>query len=121
MDIEQRLAHLESRGEDARQDAEQKLAERGRVEADALRGILEDQRRRVAEALGTPIQMKIGFEDAPPEEVRQAESNRRYWERWLQGVDADLAREPQRILDFYRIASARVEPVGIAYLWPVTG
>ena len=121
MDIEQLLTHLETRGQAARQEAEQKLAERGRIEADALRGILEDQRRRVAEALGKPIQMQLGFDDAPPEEVRQAESNRRYWERWLQGVDADLAREPRRILDFYRIASTRVEPVGIAYLWPVTG
>lgn len=120
-DIEQLLAPLEARGQEARTEAEQRLAERGRLESAALRGILEDQRRRVAEALGQPIQTLIGFDDVPAEEVRQAESNRRYWERWLQGVEADLQREPARILDFYRVASARIEPVGIAYLWPVTG
>lgn len=120
-DIEQLLGPLEARGQAAREEAEQRLTERGRVESAALRGILEDQRHRVADALGKPIQMLLDFADAPAEEVRQAESNRRYWERWLQKVEADLEREPARILDFYRVASARIEPVGIAYLWPVTG
>ena len=36
-------------------------------------------------------------------------------------VSRDLAREPQRIADFYRTRSYRLEPVGLAYLWPVTG
>jgi hypothetical protein len=35
-------------------------------------------------------------------------------------VDDDIAREPERIVDFYRVASHRLEPIGIAYLWPVT-
>ncbi|MFZ4699885.1 MAG: helicase-related protein, partial [Candidatus Methylumidiphilus sp.] len=121
MDIGQLLPHLEARGQQARTEAEQRLADRGRIEAESLRNILEDQRKRVAEALGKPIQMTIDFDDALPEEIRQAESNRRYWERWLQGVDADLKREPERIMDFYRVVSTRIEPVGIAYLWPITG
>ena|GEM_PF-3224529 len=33
----------------------------------------------------------------------------------------NLLREPARIQDFYAISSFRVEPVGLAYLWPVTG
>jgi hypothetical protein len=36
-------------------------------------------------------------------------------------VDADLVKEPQRVADFYRVKSFRLEPVGLAYLWPVTG
>ena len=42
------------------------------------------------------------------------------WDRWLENVELDLQREPARILEFYRTASFRLEPVGIAYLWPVT-
>jgi len=120
-DIGQLLAHLEARGQQAREEAEQRLADRGRIEAEALRTILEDQRGRVAAALGKPIQLTLDLDGTPPDEIRQAESNRRYWERWLQGVDADLRREPARILDFYRVVSTRIEPVGIAYLWPITG
>ena len=52
---------------------------------------------------------------------RQLSADRRHWQRWLTNVDGDLAREPQRIADFYRTRSYRLEPVGLAYLWPVTG
>jgi SNF2 family DNA or RNA helicase len=120
-DIKELLPHLETRGTSARADADARLGERGRVEAKALADILEDQRRRVAEALGKPIQMTLGFDNATPDERRQAESNRRYWERWLADVEGDIAREPARIEAFYAVASARIEPVGLAYLWPVTG
>ncbi len=120
-DIEELLPHLEARGNSAKAEAEQRLADRGRIEADAMRHILEDQRKRVADALGKPIQMAFGFEDAPPEELRQAQSNRRYWQRWLENVDGDLKREPVRILNFYTVSSFRIEPVGVAYLWPATG
>ena len=120
-DIEELLPHLEARGNSAKAEAEQRLADRGRIEADAMRHILEDQRKRVADALGKPIQMAFGFEDAPPDELRQAQSNRRYWQRWLENVDGDLKREPARILDFYTVSSFRIEPVGVAYLWPATG
>ena len=52
---------------------------------------------------------------------RQLSADRRHWQRWLTNVDGDLAREPQRIADFYRTRSSRLEPVGLAYLGPVTG
>ena len=48
-------------------------------------------------------------------------ADRRHWERWLANVDGDLEREPKRIAEFYRTQSYRLEPVGLAYLWPVTG
>lgn len=120
-DIEELLPFLEARGQLARDEAEQGLINRGRVESGSLTNILEDQRRRVADALGKPIQMTLDLDDAPQEEIRQAESNRRYWERWLEGVDQELEREPARIREFYTPTSYRLEPVGIAYLWPVTG
>jgi hypothetical protein len=118
-DIEDLLPRLVGRGETARHTAEARLAERGRVESDNMRSILEDQRRRVAEQLGRAAQLilDLGGED----ERRQFESNRRYWERWLKNVEGEIHQEPDRIMNFYSVASFRIEPAGLAYLWPVTG
>ena len=119
-DIDELLSHLDARGQEARTDAEAKLAERVRAESDGMRRILEDQRKRVEAELGRslPVQLTLGFDE---QEKRQLESNRRYWQRWLENVDNDLRREPERILGFYRVVSSRIEPVGLAYLWPVSG
>ena len=70
--------------------------------------------------LGKPVpaQLLLEFND---QEKRQLEANRRYWHRWLEKVAEDLQHEPDRILDFYKVASFRIEPIGLAYLWPVTG
>ena len=119
-DIGELLPHLEHRGGTAREEAEKQLNERGKVESESLRKILEDQRRRVlAKYRATEAeQLLLGFND---DEKRQLAADRRHWERWLANVDGDLAREPQRIAEFYRTRSFRLEPVGLAYLWPVTG
>ncbi len=119
-DTQQLLPHLEQRGQAARGDAESQLAERGRLESESLRKILEDQRRRVlAKYESTEAdQLLLGFND---DEKRQISADRRHWERWLANVDGDLSREPRRIAEFYQTQSFRIEPVGLAYLWPVTG
>jgi hypothetical protein len=117
-DIEELLPHLEKRGQEAHTDAVAKLAERGRLESTGMRRILEDQKRRVTNELGRPVQLTLEFSE---EEKRQIESNRKYWQRWLEHVEDDLQREPARVLDFYKVASFRIEPIGLAYLWPVTG
>ena len=52
--------------------------------------------------------------------MSMGESRRCFWQRFLDRVDDDIVREPERIVDFYRVASSRLEPIGIAYLWPVT-
>jgi hypothetical protein len=122
-DIEELLPNLEKRGQDARQDAEAKLTERGRVESESLRKVLEDQKRRVEVELGRtePAQLAFEYRDHNDIERKQLESNRRYWQRWLANVEGDLLREPARVRDFYQITSFRIEPVGLAYLWPITG
>jgi hypothetical protein len=119
-DIRELLPHLEEQGQAARLDAEKQLTERGRIESAAMRTALEDQRRRVLtkyEATGSE-QLLLEFSD---EERRQLSADRRHWQRWLANVDGDLSREPQRIADFYHTKSFRLEPVGLAYLWPITG
>ena len=120
-DIQDLLPHLESRGQAARADAEKLLTARGHAEADSLRRTLEDQRRRVQakfDATSSAQPLLPGFSE---EERRQLTADRRHWEKWLANVDGDLAREPQRITNFYRTKSSRLEPVGVAYLWPVGG
>lgn len=118
-DIEQLLPHLEQRGKEAKVDAQAKLAKRGLDEADSIRRVLEDQRRRVLTELGRYDQTQLLL--SLDLEKRQLESNRRYWDKWLANVEGDLQREPERVRKFYEAASFRIEPVGLAYLWPVTG
>lgn len=124
-DIQELLPHLTIRGQAAQADAEKLLADRARIEADGLREILEDQRKRVLkkveETEGLQMFLPIKGDDSDARERRQRAADRRHWLAWLDNVDGDLVREPQRIADFYRIKSARLEPVGLAYLWPVTG
>jgi Helicase conserved C-terminal domain len=118
-DIRELLPHLEERGQSARADAEKQLVERGQAESLSLKTILEDQRRRVlAKYNATDAnQLILGFSD---EEKRQLFADRRHWERWLANVEGDLVNEPKRIAEFYKTKSFRLEPVGLAYLWPVT-
>jgi len=126
-DIEDLLPHLEVRGAADRKSAETKLAERGRIESQGMRTILEEQRVRVRNEFGkeVPAQLRLDLhgEESKQQQLerRQYESNRRYWQRWLEGVEGDLRDEPIRIESFYQVTSARLEPVGLAYLWPVTG
>lgn len=120
-DIRELLPHLQNRGEEARFEAEGLLAERGRIEADELKRILEQQRRRVLEEIDRTDTLQLPLQLGDDTERRQLESNRRYWDKWLANVEDDFQREPARILEFYRVATARIEPIGLAYLWPVTG
>ncbi|MGH7134912.1 MAG: helicase-related protein, partial [Pirellulales bacterium] len=116
-DMEELLPHLRQRGEAARETAEAALAQRGQDEAAEMRRILDEQKKRILAELGKSVELQLKLFETE-EERRQYESNRRYWERWIENVEGDLAREPARILDFYRTSSYRIEPVGIAYLWP---
>jgi len=124
-DVEDLLPQLEQRGVDARADAEKALADRGRIESQEMINILTEQRKRVlAQLKRSDDTLQLEFPEFAKEfadERRQLVSDRRYWESWLQNVEGDLKVEPQRILDHYRTLSWRLEPVGLAYLWPVTG
>jgi superfamily II DNA or RNA helicase len=120
-DIEQLLTHLEARGEEHRAEAIALLEERGAAESDALRTVLVDQKARIQKELATADDPQKTFGgDFNDDEKRQRDLDRRAWQRFLDRVDDDIAREPERIVDFYRVASSRLEPIGIAYLWPVT-
>ena len=55
------------------------------------------------------------------DELRQLEANKRYWTKRLAMIDRELETEPDRIAALYQVQATRIEPVGLAYLWPVTG
>jgi superfamily II DNA or RNA helicase len=124
-DIDELLPHLEAEGATIRSDATEKLRERGLKESTAMRELLREQRGRVMTELeksgpDTSSQLMLPL-PLSVEEQKQYDANRRYWERWLANVDGDIEREPAKIRDFYEVGSSHIEPVGIAYLWPVTG
>lgn len=120
-DIEQLLAFLQPQGQQRLDDVVDLLRERGEKEASAMDKILSDQHKRVLgelEKYQTDSQQLTlsGFSEA---EERQKKADAAYWKKWLENVEGDLHREPDRIRAFYQMKSHRIEPVGIAYLWPV--
>lgn len=120
-DVEQLLTHLLKRGEELASKAQQQLLDRGEREAKDMRGILEEQRKRIAATAAEyrePQRMLPGME---PEELRQLESNRRHWQARLAAIETELGTEPERIRELYRVKARRVEPIGLVYSWPVTG
>ncbi len=118
-DLAELLPELEKRGREVAEGAARLLRERGEKEAQAMRGILEDQRKRITatEAKAREITLDLFNQ----EEMRQLDADRRHWGRRLAELDRELAEEPERIRRLYVVKAQRVEPVGLAYLWPVTG
>ncbi len=120
-DVEELLAHLLRRGADLADESEKKLLDRGEREAKAMRSILEDQRKRIAGTAAEYREPQRYLRGMEPEEARQLEANRRHWQTRLAAIETELASEPERIRELYRVKARRVEPIGLVYLWPVTG
>jgi hypothetical protein len=55
------------------------------------------------------------------DELRQLEANKRYWSKRLAMIAGERESEPQRIRKLYDVQAERIEPIGLVYLWPVTG
>ncbi|MFI5460731.1 MAG: DISARM system SNF2-like helicase DrmD [Isosphaerales bacterium] len=119
-DIAELLPHLEHRGRELGEGARIALAKRAEQEATAMRTILEEQKKRVAETATKyeDSQLLLDFND---DEQRQLESNKRHWDKRLHAIDQELATEPARIRAIYEVKAQRIEPIGLVYLWPVTG
>ena len=119
-DIQELLSHLELRGRELAEGARIALARRAEQEATAMKTILEEQKSRVAET-SAKYRDRQGWLDFNDDELRQLESNKRHWEKRLHAIDQELASEPGRIRAIYEVKAQRIEPVGLVYLWPVTG
>lgn len=96
------------------------LKKRGEEEARSLSDLLDQQRSRIANAAKDfdPNQLTL---DLVPEERREREADRRHWEGRLTRLERELRDEPERLRNSYEVRAHRLEPVGIVYLWPVSG
>lgn len=118
-DVEQLLPQLTQRGNELAAEAEHLLAQRGNKEADDMRTIQENQRKRIIGTQKKTENLQAGLFDK--EEMKQLESDRRHWNSRLDQIEAEIQREPERIRELYRVKAKRVEPVGLVYLWPASG
>ena len=124
-DVQELLPHLTTRGEEYAKDAEKKLRDRGEAEAKAMREILETQQKYISDTVAkhekmSAQQMRLDFGD-DENELRQLEANKRHWAKRLANLQHELQTEPDRIRELYKVKARRIEPVGLVYLWPVTG
>jgi hypothetical protein len=123
-DVRELLPHLDARGSELADEAERLLGERGEREAKSMRDILQAQQKRIRETArkyDDDPQFRLRFAGDHEEERRQAEADRRYWDKRLTAIARELDREPARIREVYAVRARRIEPVGLVYLWPVTG
>ena len=113
-DVEELSVQLSARGGEEADRAVAALNQRAEHESDAMRRILEEQRRRIQANLEEEPQLDL----FPPDEARQLAADRRHQRRRLDALEAELRTEPDRILRAYDVTARRVEPVGVVYLWP---
>lgn len=127
-DIADLRPHLEERAEASEVEAATQLLETGRREAEELEELLRRQIARVRDAMKNtqpPAQMEFDLrtdaQKAQAErEMQQFEADRRSWDGKLLRLQADLAKEPERVATGYSVKARQLEPIGLIYLWPRT-
>jgi superfamily II DNA or RNA helicase len=122
-DVQELLPFLQTRGEEYAVDAIKLLTARADAEAKAMRQILETQKKHISKTVTnhTQLEMPLFAMGDDENEVRQYEANKRYWDKRLTVLEKELNSEPERIREIYQVKAKRIEPVGLVFLWPVTG
>jgi hypothetical protein len=121
-DVNELLAHLQTIGQQYADAAAKKLQARGEAEARAMRQILETQKNHISQTAAKYEREQPGFLFSELEdERRQLEDNKRHWAKRLSLLEQELESEPTRIREIYQVKAQRIEPIGLAYLWPITG
>ena len=122
LDVADLLPHLQARAATVTASAKAVLGTRGRQEAEAMRRIIEDQRKRILarkeEVKRNEAQLTLGFDKM---ELQQMEEERKDWDKRLTAIGREVDEEPARILKSYEVQADRVEPIGVVYLWPISG
>lgn len=119
-DAESLAGELQRRAAARRTEVEAELAARGEAEAGSLERLLEDQRARIAKQAAEPEDVQLSLPGITDAERAQRRADRRHWAARLAALDTEIRAEPDRIRDGYRVRAARLEPVGLVYLWPMT-
>ncbi|HZH79424.1 MAG TPA: hypothetical protein VEY88_25615 [Archangium sp.] len=118
-DVQQLHPELESRAKKAEAVALKRLRERGEREAKEMVDILQGQKKRIEKERQRQEQTQLALD--LDDERRQLEADRRYWARRLESLAREMEEEPVRISASYNSRAQRLEPVGLIYLWPVSG
>jgi superfamily II DNA or RNA helicase len=111
---------LESKFEVVSERAAQALIKRGEQEAADLERIISQQVEQIDRDLRN-IQASADKYLFLDEEQRQIELDRRHKHERLNQLAEELKTEPQKIKEMYSIKTRRFWPVGIVYLWPMSG
>jgi hypothetical protein len=113
------LPHLNKRAEELSTRAAKKLLDRGQKEAKEMTQLLIEQRDRILgqEAKSKTTQLSL----FNLKEQEQLGADIRHWQKRLAQIDRELDSEPQRIEGIYQVKASRIDPVGIVYLYPVSG
>lgn len=106
---------LEERAREQVAWATSALAARAAQEAEAMITILQTQKQGITDLLRQTRQLALPGLAA--EETLQRDADLRYLQARLVAIDAELASEPGRIRDGYKVAHHRLAPVGLVYLW----
>jgi len=147
-DVAALLPLLQQASDAAMDNAAALLKQRGSSEAEALKEVLRNQRKRINATLrqrtrdlakldkqaaaAEPTGLIPGLEELinvpemdltklSKQERKQLDADRRHWARRMEAIDTELDREPKRIVDSYRVVTHRLEPAGLVYLWPISG
>jgi hypothetical protein len=126
-DVAELIPRLEKRAEELAESAARRLDKRGDREAQQMREILESQQDRISRRIDQDMkdqkkqkeQRQQAFE-FDERERRQLEADRRHWRDRLFRLEAELITEPERVRRTYEVATRRVVPAGLVYLWPVS-
>ncbi len=116
-DVAELEPHLRERAQAIAERAIQKLAARGEKESREMRDVIVAQRERILARVSSTRQLTLDLD----EERKQLEADRRHWERRVVSLEEELESEPGRVRAIYDVQAQRVDPVGIVYLWPVSG
>ena len=147
-DVEALKPALDGAANQALAAAAELLKQRGELEAAALRDVLRSQRKRINAtvrqrnqdlakldrrvAVADPTGLIPGLDDQldvpaldlqklSNQERKQLAADQKHWQRRLEVIETELASEPKRIQDSYRVITHRLEPAGLVYLWPISG
>lgn len=114
-DVADLRAALEAHAQSHRTEVEKELTQRGKEEASALRSLLKSQIDRIsAEQKKDDRQLTLDFDE---QQSRQRDADRKSWEKKLERLTDDLETEPERLRKSFDIRAARIEPLGMVYLW----
>ena len=139
---------MDAAAQQAQAAAAELLKRRGDTEAAALKEVLRAQRKRInatvrqrnrdlarldrQAAAADPTALIPGLEEQlevpaldlqklTSQERKQLAADQKHWQRRLDAIEAELATEPKRIQESYRVITHRLEPAGLVYLWPISG